>query len=124
LLIRTVFLRLARSDSSMVERDLAQPAGIGKSEEEAGIAMPTHPASASALELARGVAGHIVTGHAGLADIEALIELPCVIVPVTLGDADALLLGQACFLRTRRQADRCRHQNNGAAKLHGAFSDR
>jgi hypothetical protein len=77
---------------------------------------------ACAFELTRRVAGNIVTVHTGFAYINALTKLPCIIIFVSLGDAHTLLIRVRNFLRTRCKADSCRHQNNEASQLHGAFS--
>ena len=81
-----------------------------------------YPVSACAFELARRVAGYIVTVHAGSAYINALTKLPYIIILVSQGDASTLLIRVLNLLRTRRKADSHCHQNNEASQLHGADS--
>jgi hypothetical protein len=75
-----------------------------------------------AFELTRRVAGNVVTVHAGFTYVNALTELPCIKLLVSLGDASTLLIGVLNLLRTRRKADSYCHQNNEASQLHGADS--
>jgi hypothetical protein len=42
--------------------------------------------------LAGRVAGNVVAVHAGFANVNALIELPCIKLFVVLGDASSLLI--------------------------------
>src|ERR1700722_9616870 len=53
-----------------------------------------------ALELTRGIAGHVVALHAGFAYVNTLVQLPHIIARVTLDDARALLFVVFYFLRT------------------------
>jgi hypothetical protein len=76
--------------------------------------------SACALELTRRVAGDSVAVHAGFTYINALTELSCIKLLVTLGDASALLIRVFNILRARRQKDSERRHNNGASQLQGA----
>ena len=57
--------------------------------------------STCAFELTRGVAGNIVTVHAGFTYINTLTELPCIKLNVSLGDASTLLIRILDLLRTR-----------------------
>lgn len=60
---------------------------------------------ARASELARRVAGHCAALHAGLANVDALVELPGVVIRVTLGDTGTLLRGVLDLLRAGSKAD-------------------
>jgi hypothetical protein len=51
-------------------------------------------------EPTRGIAGHGVALHAGLAHVNTLVQLPRVIARVTLGDAGTLRFAVLYFLRT------------------------
>jgi hypothetical protein len=53
--------------------------------------------SACAFELTRRVAGNVVAIHAAFANIDALTELPCVKILISLGDAKTLLIGVLGF---------------------------
>ena len=55
---------------------------------------------ARAAQPARGMAGHGAALHAELADFKTLVELSCVVVGETLGNADALLGRRLHVLRT------------------------
>ena len=77
--------------------------------------------SACAFELTRRVTGNVVAVHAGFAYVNALTELPCIKLCVSLGDASTLLIRVLSLSRTRRKAD-SRRQNNEASQLHNAFS--
>jgi hypothetical protein len=57
--------------------------------------------STCTFELTRGVAGNIVTVHAGFTHINALTELPCIKLNVSLGDARTLLIRVLDLSRTR-----------------------
>jgi crotonobetainyl-CoA:carnitine CoA-transferase CaiB-like acyl-CoA transferase len=78
--------------------------------------------STRAFELTRSVAGNIVTVHAGFTHINALTELPCIKLSVSLGDASTLLIGVLDLLRTRCQADSDCRQNYCASQLHDVVS--
>jgi hypothetical protein len=80
------------------------------------------PRLTCAPELARGVAGHRVASHAGFAHVNTLVQLPCIIARVTLGDARTLLFGGFHFLRTRAKAEGQHCQGNEASPLHGTPS--
>jgi hypothetical protein len=82
--------------------------------------VPTH--SACAFELARRIAGNVVPVHAGFAYIDALTELPCIKIIVSLRDAGTLLIRVLNLLRTRRKAGRYSHEHNEALQPHNAFS--
>ena len=84
----------------------------------------TNAGSTRTFELARRVTGNIVTAHAGFANIDALTELPCIKIFVSLGDANTLLIRVFGLLRTGRKIGRYCHQKNEASQLHGAVSDR
>jgi hypothetical protein len=77
---------------------------------------------ACAFELTRRVAGNVVTVHAGFTYVNALTELPCIKLLVSLGDASTLLIRVLNLLRTRRKADSYCHQNNEASQLHSGVS--
>jgi hypothetical protein len=70
------------------------------------------PDSNGSFQLARRVAGYVVTGHADLAYINTLAKVFCVEFLVPLGDASTLLIRILNFLRTRCDADGYCHQNN------------
>ena len=78
--------------------------------------------STCAFELTRGVAGNIVTVHARFTHINALTELPCIKLNVSLGDASTLLIRVLDLLRTRCQADSDCRQNYCASQLHDVVS--
>jgi hypothetical protein len=61
--------------------------------------------SACALELTRRVAGNVGAVHAGFAYVNALTELPCIKLCVSLGNAGTLLIRVPGLLRTRRKAE-------------------
>jgi hypothetical protein len=65
---------------------------------------PDH-ALACAPEFAGSVAGDGGTLHANFAHVDALVELLCVIVRESLGDACTLFAGVLHFLRTRRKSN-------------------
>ena len=52
----------------------------------------SRPDSARALELARRIAGYVVTGQAGFAHINTLAEVFCIEFLVPLSDARTLLI--------------------------------
>jgi hypothetical protein len=76
--------------------------------------------SACAFEFTRRIARNVVAVHAGFTYVNALTELPCIKLLVSIGDANTLLIGVLNLLRARRKADS--HQNNEASQLHGAVS--
>ena len=76
--------------------------------------LPTREAArggilACAFELTRRVTGNGVTFHAGLAHVNALTEILCIKIRVSLGDANTLLIRVLNLLRARRKAETCRH---------------
>jgi hypothetical protein len=80
-------------------------------------------ASTSPFQLARRVAGYVVTRHADFAYSNTLAEVFCIEFLVPLGDASTLLIRIVNFLRTRCGADGNCDQNNEAWRLHGGVSD-
>jgi hypothetical protein len=68
--------------------------------------------SACAFELTRRVAGNVVTAHAGFANINALTELLCIKIAMSLGNASSLLNCVFNLFRASRNADRHCHQND------------
>jgi len=86
------------------------------------VLVPANTGSARAPELARRVTGDVIAGHAGLADIDALIEFLGVEIAIAAGDARPLLVGVLDLPRTGRKAGRYRHLDNEASQLHGAVS--
>jgi hypothetical protein len=78
--------------------------------------------SACASELARCVTGKRVAIHAGFANVNALNEVSCIEILMSLGDAMTLLTGVLRFLPTRSKAGRTSHQHNETSQLHSAFS--
>jgi hypothetical protein len=81
---------------------------LGKAQAGAGsmtrTAAPTSH-SACAFEPTRRVAGDSVALHAGFTYVDALTELPCIELLVSLDDASTLLIRILNLLRTRRKTD-------------------
>jgi hypothetical protein len=80
----------------------------------------TNSNSTRAFELARRVADNVVAIHTGFADIDALTELACIKILVSLCNAFTLMISVCILLRTRRKPDSNCHQNNEASQSHGA----